>query len=74
MQGLERITHNPKVLGGQACIRGMRVMVAMIVSEIAAGTTKERLLQGFPYLEAEDIEQAVRFAAFLATEREVVVQ
>lgn len=48
---------------GQACIRGMRITVAMIVDTIAAGRTSDEILQHYPYLEAEDIAQAIRFAA-----------
>ena len=70
---LGRITHHPDVMGGKACIRGMRVTVGMIVGEIAEGNTTEGLLREYPYLEREDITQALRFAALLAgSERELV--
>jgi uncharacterized protein (DUF433 family) len=68
---LPRITFNPHVMGGKACIRGMRVTVGMIVGEIAAGTPREELLAEYPYLEAEDIEQALRYAAWLTQAREI---
>jgi len=67
----DRITRNPMVMGGKACIRGMRVTVGMIVGEIASGKSVDRLLFEFPYLEREDIQQALAYAAFLAQGREV---
>ena len=63
MDGLERITRNPEVMNGKACIRGMRVTVRMIVNQIAGGHTIERLLEAYPYLEREDVLQALRYAA-----------
>jgi uncharacterized protein (DUF433 family) len=71
MEEFDRITRNPAVMGGKACIRGMRVTVGMIVGQIAEGATPEELLSEFPYLEREDITQALRYAAWLASEREV---
>ena len=71
MQEFDRITHDPAVMGGKACIRGMRVTVGMIVGQIAEGATPEELLKEFPYIEREDITQALRYAAWLASEREV---
>lgn len=73
MAAFERITQNPAVMGGKACIRGMRVTVGMIVGQIGAGRTIEELLADYPYLEREDIMQALRYAAWLAEEREVVL-
>lgn len=60
-------------MGGRPCIRGMRVTVGMIVGQIAAGQTIEGLLTDYPYLEREDIAQALRYAAWRAEEREVVL-
>lgn len=71
MKELDRITQNPEIMGGRACIRGMRVTVGMIVGQIAAGHTIEELLAGYPYLEREDIVQALRYAAWRASEREI---
>lgn len=68
---LDRITFNPAVMGGRACIRGMRVTAAMIVREPAFGTTRERLLEAYPYLEAEDIRQAMEYAAWRLQERDL---
>lgn len=71
MQALDRITLDTKVMGGKACIRGMRVTVGMIVGQIGAGRTVEQLLADYPYLEREDILQALRYAAWRVEEREV---
>jgi len=70
---LERITRDPKVMGGKACIRGMRVTVGMIVGQVGAGRSVEQILDDYPYLEREDIMQALRYAAWLSQEREVVL-
>ena len=58
-------------MGGKACIRGMRVTVGMIVGQIGGGRSPEALLADYPYLEREDIMQALRYAAWLAEEREM---
>jgi uncharacterized protein (DUF433 family) len=71
MAQLDRITHNPAVMGGKACIRGMRVTVGMILGELGSGATIEEILVDFPYLEREDILQAIRYGAWLAQEREL---
>ena len=60
-------------MGGKACIRGMRVTVGNVVGQIGAGRSIEELLQDYPYLEREDILQALRYAAWLADEREAVL-
>jgi uncharacterized protein (DUF433 family) len=66
-----RITRDPAVMGGKACIRGMRVTVGMIVGQLGAGVSIDELLDDYPYLEREDIMQALQYAAWLAQEREV---
>lgn len=71
MDELDRITQNPEVMGGRACIRGMRVTVGMIVGQIAAGVSIDEILRDYPYLEPEDISQALRYAAWRAEEREI---
>ena len=71
MTQFDRITHGPQVMGGKPCIRGMRVTVGMIVGQIGAGKSIEEILSDYPYLEREDILQALRYAAWLAEEREV---
>jgi uncharacterized protein (DUF433 family) len=71
VQNLRRITIDPDVMGGKPCVRGMRVTVGMIVESIAASRTVEELLSDFPYLEEQDIREALAFAASLAQGREV---
>ncbi len=73
MEEFDRITRNPAVMGGKACVRGMRVTVGMIVGQIAEGATPEQLLAEFAYLEREDITQVLRYAVWLASEREVLL-
>lgn len=73
MDRLDRITQNPEVMGGKACIRGMRVTVGMIVGQLGAGRGVDDLLADYPYLEREDIMQALRYAAWRAEEREIVL-
>jgi uncharacterized protein (DUF433 family) len=70
---LDRITQSPGIVGGKACIRGMRVTVGMVVGQIGAGHSVEDVLSAYPYLEREDILQALRYAAWLAEEREVAL-
>ena len=60
-------------MGGKACIRGMRVTVGMVLSQIGAGHSVEVVLADYPYLEREDIMQAIRYAAWRAEEREVML-
>ena len=71
MEQLNRITQRPEILGGRACIRELRVTVGMIVGQIGAGRSIDDLLAEYPYLEREDILQALRYAAWRAEEREV---
>jgi uncharacterized protein (DUF433 family) len=66
----DRITHDPQVMGGKPTIRGMRVTVGAIVGLIGSGATVEQVLADYPYLEREDILQALRYAAWRAEERE----
>lgn len=73
MGQLNRITQQPNVMGGKACIRGMRVTVGMIVGQIGAGHIIEEILADYPYLEREDVMQALRYAAWRAEEREVTL-
>ena len=73
MGQLDRITQRPDVMGGKACIRGMRVTVGMVVGQISSGRTAEEILAEFPYLEREDIYQALRYAAWRSEEREVLL-
>ena len=73
MGQLERITQQPEVMGGKACVRGLRVTVGMIVGQIGAGHSIEDVLADYPYLDREDVMQALRYAAWRAEEREVVL-
>lgn len=63
MSVLERITVDPQVCGGRPCIRGLRIRVKDILEMLAAGATREDILNDYPYLEAEDIEAALKYAA-----------
>ena len=72
-QGFPRISVDTAVMGGKPCIRGMRVTVGMILGELGGGTTIEELLSDYPYLEREDILEALRFGASLAGFREVAL-
>lgn len=71
MDYLDRISLSPDMMGGKACIRGQRVTVGMIVGQIGAGQTIDALLEDYPYLEREDMYQALRYAAWRTEEREV---
>jgi uncharacterized protein (DUF433 family) len=73
MLDLDRIAQDPQIMGGKACIRSMRVTVGMIVGQIGAGHSVEEILADYPYLEREDILQALQYAAWRAAEREVVL-
>jgi len=72
--GFPRITHNPHVMGGKACIRGMRVTVLMILGNLGAGVTTEELLASYPYLDREDVLEALRYAAWVTSQREVMFE
>lgn len=63
-----RITFDPEIMGGQACIRGMRIPVSLIVNLIANGMNREEILAEYPDLEPEDITEALQYAAWLAKE------
>ncbi len=71
MTEFDRIARNPAVMAGKACIRGMRVTVEMIVGQLGCGTTVDELLKAYPYLEREDVMQALRYAAWMASGHEV---
>lgn len=63
MPQLDRITQDPGIMGGKPCVRGLRVTVGMLVAQVGAGRGIEQLLADYPYLEREDILQALRYAA-----------
>lgn len=66
MWELGRITFDLNIMGGRACIRGMRITVALILNLVANGMTVEEIIADYPYLEPEDIHQALRYAAWMA--------
>ena len=74
METLDRITFNPLIMGGKPCIRGMRVTVGTIVGLVAVGKSFESILELYPYLEREDIRQALSWAAWRSEEVEVPLQ
>jgi uncharacterized protein (DUF433 family) len=69
MKQFDRITINPKVCLGQPTIRGMRITVSIIIKQIANGMTKREVLKAYPELEEEDINQALKYAAWLSSEK-----
>ena len=74
MEELDRITFDKNIMGGRACIRGMRITVSTILNLIANGMTSEEIIQAYPYLEPEDIRQALRYAAWLAEEAVISIE
>ena len=64
----DRITFHPNIMGGRACIRGMRIPVSVIVGQFAHGATREEILDEYPDLEQEDVMQALEYAAWLTQE------
>lgn len=68
---LARITHDPQVMGGRPCIRGMRVTVGTIVGLLASGHSVEEILEAYSYLEREDVAAALAYAAWRAEEVEL---
>jgi uncharacterized protein (DUF433 family) len=70
---LQRITFDPQIMGGKPCIRGKRVTVGTIVGLIATGETIDDILAAYPYLEREDIMEALSYAAWRAEEREITL-
>jgi uncharacterized protein (DUF433 family) len=70
MKQFPRITFNPEIMGGKACIRGMRVTASMVIGMIAVGHSMEKILLLYPYLEEEDIRQTLAYAAWRLREYE----
>jgi uncharacterized protein (DUF433 family) len=71
--GFERITVDPNKMGGVPCVRGLRIPVATVVGMIAEGMTKEEILEAYPDLVPEDIQEALRYAAEVLLERQLPV-
>lgn len=74
MTQFDHITFDPNVMGGRACIRGMRITVSLILNLISNGMTTTDLLEEYPYLEEEDIRQSLQYAAWLADETVQVLE
>ena len=73
MTQFDRIGHDPRIMGGKPTIRGMRVTVGVVVGLIGAGHTVDQVLTDYPYLEREDVLQALRYAAWRAEDRELTL-
>jgi uncharacterized protein (DUF433 family) len=71
MKQFPRITFDPQVMGGKACIRGLRVTVGMVLGLLASKRNREEILGAYPYIEPEDIDQALAYVAWRVEEREV---
>ena len=71
MELLTRITHDPAVMGGRPCIRGMRVTVGAVLGLLASGHTVDEILKAYPYLERDDVQAALAYAAWRAEEVEI---
>jgi uncharacterized protein (DUF433 family) len=72
MRGLERITFDPQIMAGQACIRGMRIPVSLVVNLVAHGAQVTEIIEEYPDLEPEDIQQALEYAAWLTREHVIL--
>jgi uncharacterized protein (DUF433 family) len=68
MKEFKRITFNKEIMGGQACIRGMRIPVSLIINLVANGMTTEEIIKEYPDLEQEDIKEALQYGSWLAKE------
>ncbi len=71
MTQFDRITFDPAMMGGKPCIRGQRVTVGMVLGLLAEGQSHDEILKAYPYLEAEDIDQCLTYAAWRMEERDV---
>ncbi len=71
MKAFDRITFDAKIMTGMACIRGMRITVALVLSLVASGMTQKEILEQYPDLEEEDINECLRYASWLAKERQI---
>jgi len=74
MKALTRITFDPAVMGGRPCIRGLRVTVGTLVGLLASGHSREEILKLYPYLEPEDIDEALAYAAWRVEEVELPLE
>jgi len=69
MQTFPRITFDPRVMAGQACVRGMRITAALIIGLIAHGKSRSEIIAEYPDLEPEDIHEVLSYAAWLASDQ-----
>ena len=74
MNQLDRISFDPHIMGGKACIRGMRFTVSLLLNLVANGMTTADILAAYPYLEAEDVQQAIQYGLYLADSGEIATQ
>lgn len=74
LPGFDRITFDPNMMAGRACIRGMRITVALILNLVAGGMTPEQIVADYPPLEIQDVHQALQYAAWLAEERVIPLE
>ncbi|HUE97942.1 MAG TPA: DUF433 domain-containing protein [Anaerolineales bacterium] len=74
MTQFDRITFDPNIMGGRACIRGMRVTVSLILNLLSNGMTAKEIVKDYPYLEEEDVRQSLQYAAWLADENVHVLE
>ncbi|HEX9116067.1 MAG TPA: DUF433 domain-containing protein [Anaerolineae bacterium] len=72
LRGLDRITFDSRIMAGQACIRGMRITAALLVNLVAHGQLVEEIISAYPFLEPEDIRQALEYASLLASDRVII--
>lgn len=73
-ESLNRITINPRQMGGRPCIRGIRITVANVLRQLAANHSRDRILEAYPELEAADIDACMQYAALLADDRELMIE
>lgn len=69
MLAIDRITSDPNIMTGKACIRGMRITVSIVLNLLASGLNKQEIIDLYPYLESEDIDQCLNYAAYLAEDQ-----
>jgi len=74
MTQFNRITFDPNLMGGRACIRGMRVTVSLILNLVSNGMTAKEIVNEYPYLEEDDVRQSLQYAAWLADETVQVLE
>lgn len=73
MRVIDRITIDPRMFGGKPCIRGLRFPVSKVLDLIASGMTQDEILADYPYLEAEDISESLKYAAWVVQEEQVEI-